>query len=97
LSTTLDAASHAVPDLKPNPVGGITKASDWPCYTVDIQPSAIPSGRSGGVIDAILMDLRVGLSVPFQRTTQPLAGDVSRVLTSYCGLPIQHRNVLSPT
>ena len=29
---------------------------------------AVPSGRSGGVIDDVVMDLSVGLGVPFQKS-----------------------------
>ena len=36
---------------------------------------AVPSGRSGGVIDDIVMDLSVGLSVPFQKNGAPRSGE----------------------
>lgn len=97
LCTTLDAASHAVPDLKPNPVGVITEASDWTCYTVDIQPSAIPSGRSGGVIDAIVMELRVGPSVAFQKNDATTRRRRIESFNFPLRLPIRRRNMFSPT
>ena len=32
---------------------------------------AVPSGRSGGVVDDVVMDLSVGLQVPFQKNGAP--------------------------
>ena len=61
--------------LKPNQVGTITEALDCYCYAVDHQLLAIPSGRSGGVIDDVVMDLSVGLSVPFQKNGAPRSGE----------------------
>jgi enolase 1/2/3 len=61
--------------LKPNQVGTITEALDCYRYAVDNQLLAIPSGRSGGVIDDVVMDLSVGLSVPFQKNGAPRSGE----------------------
>ena len=61
--------------LKPNQVGTITEALDCYRYAVDHQLLAIPSGRSGGVIDDVVMDLSVGLSVPFQKNGAPRSGE----------------------
>lgn len=61
--------------LKPNQVGTITEALD--CYSYGRQHDllAIPSGRSGGVIDDVVMDLSVGLGVPFQKNGAPRSGE----------------------
>jgi len=61
--------------LKPNQVGTITEALDCYRYAVDHKLLAIPSGRSGGVIDDVVMDLSVGLSVPFQKNGAPRSGE----------------------
>lgn len=36
---------------------------------------AVPSGRSGGVVDDVVMDLSVGLEVPFQKNGAPRSGE----------------------
>jgi enolase len=61
--------------LKPNQVGTIAEALD--CYEYAAQHSilAIPSGRSGGVIDDVVMDLAVGLGAPFQKNGAPRSGE----------------------
>ena len=61
--------------LKPNQVGTITEALECYRYGLDHQLLAIPSGRSGGVIDDVVMDLSVGLSVPFQKNGAPRSGE----------------------
>ncbi len=61
--------------LKPNQVGTVSEALDCYRYAVEHQLLAIPSGRSGGVIDDIVMDLAVGLSVPFQKNGAPRSGE----------------------
>lgn len=61
--------------LKPNQVGTISEALDTFAYAQDCGLLAIPSGRSGGVIDDVVMDLSVGLEVPFQKTGAPRAGE----------------------
>lgn len=61
--------------LKPNQVGTITEALDTHAYAVDHGMISVPSGRSGGVIDDIVMDLSVGLQVPFQKNGAPRSGE----------------------
>jgi enolase len=61
--------------LKPNQVGTIAEALD--CFECASQNAilAIPSGRSGGVIDDVVMDLAVGLGAPFQKNGAPRSGE----------------------
>ena len=61
--------------LKPNQVGTIAEALD--CFEFASQNDilAIPSGRSGGVIDDVVMDLAVGLGAPFQKNGAPRSGE----------------------
>ncbi|OBK20808.1 enolase [Mycobacterium asiaticum] len=61
--------------LKPNQVGSVAEALD--CYEYASQHGilAIPSGRSGGVIDDVVMDLAVGLGAPFQKNGAPRSGE----------------------
>jgi enolase len=54
--------------LKPNQVGSITEALDAYRFAQEHQMIAVPSGRSGGVVDDVVMDLSTGLQVPFQKT-----------------------------
>lgn len=61
--------------LKPNQVGTITEALDAHRYAVEQGMISVPSGRSGGVIDDIVMDLSVGLQVPFQKNGAPRSGE----------------------
>jgi enolase len=61
--------------LKPNQVGTIAEALDCFEYAVQNAILAIPSGRSGGVIDDVVMDLAVGLGVPFQKNGAPRSGE----------------------
>jgi enolase len=61
--------------LKPNQVGTIAEALDCVEYASQNDILAIPSGRSGGVIDDIVMDLAVGLSAPFQKNGAPRSGE----------------------
>lgn len=61
--------------LKPNQVGTISEALDCYSYGQDRGLLAIPSGRSGGVIDDVVMDLSVGLGVPFQKNGAPRSGE----------------------
>jgi len=61
--------------LKPNQVGTISEALDCYAYGRDRGLLAIPSGRSGGVIDDVVMDLSVGLGVPFQKNGAPRSGE----------------------
>jgi enolase len=61
--------------LKPNQVGTIAEALDCFEYAVQNGILAIPSGRSGGVIDDVVMDLAVGLAAPFQKNGAPRSGE----------------------
>lgn len=61
--------------LKPNQVGTITEGLDAFDYASANDLLAVPSGRSGGVIDDIVMDLSVGLQVPFQKNGAPRSGE----------------------
>ena len=72
------AVEHSAVDgfiLKPNQVGTITEAMDCYRYAEEHRLLTIPSGRSGGVIDDVVMDLSVGLSVPFQKNGAPRSGE----------------------
>lgn len=61
--------------LKPNQVGTITEALDAYAFAQSHQMIAVPSGRSGGVVDDVVMDLSVGLQVPFQKNGAPRSGE----------------------
>ena len=61
--------------LKPNQVGTIAEALDCFEFASQNQILAIPSGRSGGVIDDVVMDLAVGLGAPFQKNGAPRSGE----------------------
>ena len=61
--------------LKPNQVGTIAEALDCFEYASQNVILAIPSGRSGGVIDDVVMDLAVGLGAPFQKNGAPRSGE----------------------
>lgn len=61
--------------LKPNQVGTITEALDAHDYAQTHGLISVPSGRSGGVIDDIVMDFSVGLQVPFQKNGAPRSGE----------------------
>ncbi|HTQ19792.1 phosphopyruvate hydratase [Mycobacterium sp.] len=61
--------------LKPNQVGTIAEALDCFEYATANRLLAIPSGRSGGVIDDVVMDLAVGLGAPFQKNGAPRSGE----------------------
>ncbi len=61
--------------LKPNQVGTISEALETYEYAVGHGLIAVPSGRSGGVVDDVVMDLSVGLQVPFQKNGAPRSGE----------------------
>lgn len=61
--------------LKPNQVGTITEAMDAYRFADDHGMIAVPSGRSGGVVDDVVMDFSVGLQVPFQKNGAPRSGE----------------------
>lgn len=61
--------------LKPNQVGTITEAMTAWRYAGDNGLIAVPSGRSGGVVDDVVMDFSVGLLSPFQKNGAPRSGE----------------------
>jgi len=61
--------------LKPNQIGTLTEALETYQYAQEHNLLAVPSGRSGGVIDDVVMDLSVGLQVPFQKNGAPRSGE----------------------
>ncbi|GLO51364.1 enolase 1 [Pseudomonas putida] len=61
--------------LKPNQVGTITESLDAYRFAAERGMIAVPSGRSGGVVDDVVMDLSVGLQVPFQKNGAPRSGE----------------------
>lgn len=69
--------THAVDGfvLKPNQVGTITEAMDAYAFAKSHGMIAVPSGRSGGVVDDVVMDFSVGLQVPFQKNGAPRSGE----------------------
>jgi enolase len=70
-------AEHAVDGfvLKPNQIGTITESIETFDMATGHGMLALPSGRSGGVIDDIVMDLSLGLQVPFQKNGAPRTGE----------------------
>jgi enolase len=80
--TNRDRLQHAVETkavdgfiLKPNQVGTVVEALDCFEYASQHAVLAIPSGRSGGVIDDVVRDLAVGLGAPFQKNGAPRSGE----------------------
>lgn len=69
--------THAIDGfiLKPNQVGTITEAMDAHRFASEHRMISVPSGRSGGVVDDVVMDLSVGLEVPFQKNGAPRSGE----------------------
>lgn len=61
--------------LKPNQVGTITEALDAYDFARQHRLVTVPSGRAGGVTDDIIMDLAVGLQVPFIKNGAPRSGE----------------------
>lgn len=61
--------------LKPNQVGTISEAMDAYQFAADKGLIAVPSGRSGGVVDDVVMDFSVGLQVPLQKNGAPRSGE----------------------
>ena len=61
--------------LKPNQVGTISEALDAYRFAREHEMIAVPSGRSGGVVDDVVMDLSVGLQAPLQKNGAPRSGE----------------------
>ena len=61
--------------LKPNQVGTISEALQTYDFAMEHGLLATPSGRSGGVIGDIVMDLAVGLQIGFIKNGAPRSGE----------------------
>lgn len=61
--------------LKPNQVGTITEALNAYKFAQDHDLLAITSGRAGGVIGDVVMDLAVGLQIGFIKNGAPRSGE----------------------
>lgn len=61
--------------LKPNQVGTITEALEAHEFARERGLLSIPSGRSGGVVGDVVMDLAVGLNVSFIKNGCPRSGE----------------------
>ena len=61
--------------LKPNQVGTITEALESHRYAEERGLLSITSGRSGGVIGDVVMDMAVGLGVGFIKNGCPRSGE----------------------
>jgi cell division protein FtsI/penicillin-binding protein 2 len=61
--------------FKPNQIGTISEALETYEYGIAHDLIAVPSGRSGGVVDDVVMDLSVGLQVAFQKNGAPRSGE----------------------
>lgn len=70
---TLDAIDGFI--LKPNQIGTITEAMETYDFGHRHNLLAIPSGRAGGVIGDVVMDLAVGLQVGFIKNGAPRSGE----------------------
>lgn len=61
--------------LKPNQVGTITEALEAHRYAQAHGLLSITSGRSGGVVGDVVMDLATGLQIPFIKNGCPRSGE----------------------
>ena len=61
--------------LKPNQVGTLTESLDTHEFAKKHGMFSVPSGRSGGVVGDIVMDLAVGLEVAFIKNGAPRSGE----------------------
>ncbi|MBB3129137.1 phosphopyruvate hydratase [Paenibacillus rhizosphaerae] len=61
--------------LKPNQVGTISEALEAHNFAKAHRLLSITSGRSGGVIDDVVMDMAVGLQIPFIKNGCPRSGE----------------------
>ncbi len=78
--------------LKPNQVGTISEALESHRFASEHSLFSITSGRSGGVVGDVVMDLAVGLQIPFIKNGCPRSGEridklnfLMRVKDSYPG------------
>lgn len=61
--------------LKPNQVGTISEALESHRFANEHGLFSITSGRSGGVVGDVVMDLAVGLQIPFIKNGCPRSGE----------------------
>ncbi len=61
--------------LKPNQIGTITEAMEAYRYATERNWLAITSGRAGGVIGDVVMDMAVGLEIGFIKNGAPRSGE----------------------
>lgn len=61
--------------LKPNQVGTISEALDTLKYAKEKGLTVLPSGRSGGIIGDVIMDLAVAFNVGFIKNGAPRSGE----------------------
>ena len=61
--------------LKPNQVGTITEALAAHKFASEHGMFSVTSGRSGGVVGDVVMDLAVGLQIPFIKNGCPRSGE----------------------
>jgi glycerate 2-kinase len=61
--------------LKPNQVGTISEALESHRFASEHGLFSITSGRSGGVVGDVVMDLAVGLQIPFIKNGCPRSGE----------------------
>ncbi|MFC6377349.1 phosphopyruvate hydratase [Tatumella terrea] len=61
--------------LKPNQVGTISEAMEAYHFAIEKNMIVVPSGRSGGLVDDVVMDFSVGLQVPLQKNGAPRSGE----------------------
>ena len=78
--------------LKPNQVGTISEALESHWFAHERGLFSITSGRSGGVVGDVVMDMAVGLQIPFIKNGCPRSGEridklnfLMRVKDSYPG------------
>ena len=72
-ATEMDAIDGFI--LKPNQIGTISEALDAHSYAQKHGKLSITSGRSGGVLNDVVMDLAVGLQIPFIKNGCPRSGE----------------------
>lgn len=61
--------------LKPNQVGTITEAMEAHEFAVSKGLISVTSGRSGGVVDDVVMDIATGLEIGFIKNGAPRSGE----------------------
>jgi enolase len=81
--------------FKPNQIGTVSEALDAFDFAKQCGLLAIPSGRSGGVLDDVIMDFAVGLGIGVIKTGAPRSGEridklnfLLRASSKNAGVPI---------